>query len=165
MTLAVGIGIIVCIAFAVLYVYSDIPSESAFFALFLFLILFVYTGYHVVNELDYMDCDNVKIYDSVVIKKDIIVNGTSVSYHQNSQFTFAAIIAPVHVRHHASVRYILYCQNPIDTSGEDVRFSVDKQVYGSTQVGQSCKMKVYMKGNTVVKARLLGNKGEVGSLY
>lgn len=161
----IWVVVIVAIALCILFWCFGDPDIGCVAIVLVFSAVFVFGMNQVANELDHVDYDNAKTYDTAVMSKDIIVDGTSVSsYHDNK--LMLATIAPIRVPRQPNIAYILYCLNPIDTTdGDYVRFRVDKEVYQNTSIGQSCKMKVYMKGNTVVKARLLGNKGEVGTLY
>lgn len=162
MTSIIWVVVIVAITLcAVFWCFAD-ADIGCIAIILLFTAVFVFGMNQVANELDHVDYDSAKTYDTAVMSKDIIVDGTSVSYYPDNKLMFTATI----VRRQPSIVYTLYCLNPIDTlNGEYVRFRVDKEVYKNTSIGQSCKMKVYLKGNTVVKASLLGNKGEVGMLY
>lgn len=166
MTSIIWVVVIVAIALCVLFWCFGDPDIGCIAIVLVFSAVFVFGMNQVSNELDHVDYDSAKTYDTAVMSKDIIVDGTSVSYYPDNKLMLAATIVPIPVPRQPNITYILYCLNPIDTlNGEYVRFRVDKEVYQNTSIGQSCKMKVYMKGNTVVKARLLGNKGEVGMLY
>lgn len=166
MTSIILVVVIVAIALCVLFWCFGDPDIGCIAIILVFTAVFVFGMNQVANELDHVDYDSAKTYDTAVMSKDIIVDGTSVSYYPDNKLMLAATIVPIPVPRQPNIAYTLYCLNPIDTlNGEYVRFRVDKEVYQNTSIGQSCKMKVYMKGNTVVKARLLGNKGEVGMLY
>lgn len=164
MTSIIWVVAIVAIALCVLFWCFGDPDIGCIAIILVFCAVFAFGMNQIANELDHVDYDNAKTYDTAVMRKDIIVDGTSVSYYPDNKLILAATIVPVPRR--PNITYIIYCLNPIDTlNGEYVRFRVDKEVYQNTSIGQSCKMKIYMKGDTVVKARLLGNKGEVGMLY
>lgn len=166
MTSIIWVVVIVAIALCVLFLCFGDPDIGCIAALLVFCAVFAFGMNQIANVLDYVEYANAKTYDTAVMRKDIIVDGTSVSYYPDNKLMLAATIVPVPVPRQPNIAYILYCLNPIDTlNGEYVRFRVDKEVYQNTSIGQSCKMKVYMRGDTVVKARLLGNKGEVGTLY
>lgn len=166
MTSIIWVVVIVAITLCVVFWCFGDADIGCIAIILVFTAVFVFGMNQVANELDHVDYDSAKTYDTAVMSKDIIVDGTSVSYYPDNKLMLAATIAPIHVPRQPNIAYILYCLNPIDTTnGDYVRFRVDKEVYQNTSIGQSCKMKVYMKGNTVVKARLLGNKGEVGTLY
>ena len=152
MTSIIWVVVIVAITLCVVFWCFADADIGCIAIILLFTAVFVFGMNQVANELDHVD------YDSAVMSKDIIVDGTIVSYYPDNQLLLAATI----VHRQPNIAYTLYCLNPIDTlNGEYVRFRVDKEVYQNTSIGQSCKM----KGNTVVKASLLGNKGEVGMLY
>lgn len=162
MTSIIWVVVIVAITLCVVFWCFDDADIGCIAIILLFTAVFVFGMNQVANELDHVDYDSAKTYNTAVMSKDIIVDGTSVSYYPDNKLILAAIIVP----RQPNIAYTLYCLNPIDTlNGEYVRFRVDKEVYQNTSIGQSCKMKVYMKDNTVVKASLLGNKGEVGMLY
>lgn len=162
MTSIIWVVVIVAITLCVVFWCFDDADIGCIAIILLFTAVFVFGMNQVANELDHVDYDSTKTYDTAVMSKDIIVDGTSVSSYPDNKLMFTATI----VHRHPNITYTLYCLNPIDTlNGEYVRFRVDKEVYQNTSIGQSCKMKVYMKDNTVVKASLLGNKGEVGMLY
>ena len=162
MTSIIWVVVIVAITLCVVFWCFADADIGCIAIILLFTAVFVFGMNKVANELDRVDYDSAKTYDTAVMSKDIIVDGTSVSSYPDNKLMLAAIIVP----RQPNISYILYCLNPIDTlNGEYVRFRVDKEVYQNTSIGQSCKMKVYMKGNTVAKASLLGNKGEVGMLY
>lgn len=139
MTSIIWVVVIVAITLCVVFWCFADADIGCIAIILLFTAVFVFGMNQVANELDHVD------YDSAVMSKDIIVDGTIVSYYPDNQLLLAATI----VHRQPNIAYTLYCLNPIDTlNGEYVRFRVDKEVYQNTSIGQSCKM----KGNTVVKS-------------
>lgn len=95
-------------------------------------------------------------YESAVIYKDsetvvktrYISNGNGVMLPYNSEVTY----------------YYLYVMNPLETTGKDVRMSVDRTIWENTEVGSKCILVLFInQANKIVDVALRGDKGLVGS--
>lgn len=95
-------------------------------------------------------------YESAVIYKDsetvvetsYISNGKGVMIPYNREVTY----------------YYLYVMNPLETTGKDVKMSVDRTIWENTEVGSKCILVLFInQENKIVDVALRGDKGLVGS--
>ena len=96
-----------------------------------------------------------KEYSSAVVRKD-----TEVVEETKYMPGYKGMLIPYHT---TETYYYLYVLNPLETTGKEVKMSVNREIYSNTKVGDNCILILTIDDkNTIVNVQLKGNKGAVG---